>query len=445
MLLSLTLTRTPLAPASDLGYLLHKNPARVQERRLNFGTATIFYPQVGMDSTTCTLLLDVDPVALSRHLGGSDRPLEPYVNDRPYASGSFLAAALKDAFGTAMTGRSQERQQLADSPLPLHLELPCVTVRGDHDLSRRFFEPLGYTVSARPLPLDSLYPQWGNSPYQELSLSITAPLSQVLRQLYLLLPALDGRKHYFVDESELDKLQRYGAGWLDTHPERETITRRYLRFRDLLQHLERPEGEQQTITVHDQRLDHVAQRLLQSGASSVLDLGCGEGKLLSRLLKQPQFRQLLGVDVSAKALTQAAQRLHLAQNPALTERVRLVQSSLTYQDGRLQGYEAAALVEVIEHLEPSNLSRLEANLFGFAAPKTVIITTPNRDYNATFEQAEQMRHPDHRFEWSRAEFQAWAQRVATQYGYHVHFEDVGAVTEPHGALTQLALFSKNLG
>jgi len=458
MLLTLTTTHRP---ATDLGFLLHKHPERVLERELPFGRTTVFYPQATPETCTAALLLEVDPVALLRHTrAGEGSPLEPYVNDRPYAAGSFLAVALRDAYGTAMTEKSKDRPELADTPIPLVAELPCVAARGPGDLPQRLFGPLGYTVEARPIPLDPLFPEWGERPYLRLRVSGTVRLRDLLAHLYVLLPVLDGKKHYYLDEAEVEKLLRHGAGWLETHPERESIAGRFLRFRELVRQAEAtfgpdPAEPEETPRnsrprLHDARLDRVAEVLAASGAARVLDLGCGEGKLLRRLVPVAQFRELVGVEVSARVLEIAAERLHLRERPELAARVRLLHGSLAYRDSRLRGFDAAALVEVIEHLEPHRLGALTANVFGDAQPGTVVVTTPNREYNAVFAEKHGgeemgMRHADHRFEWTRGEFRAWADAAAREHGYAVRYEDVGDVHPEYGPVTQMAVFTRGEG
>ncbi|RJF72245.1 3' terminal RNA ribose 2'-O-methyltransferase Hen1 [Deinococcus cavernae] len=455
MLLTLSTTHQP---ATDLGFVLMKHPERVLERELPFGKATVFYPEASARRCTVALLLEVDPVALSRTTRAAEgKPLEPYVNDRPYAAGSFMAVALRDAFGTAMTGTSRERPELADTPLALSVEVPCIAARGPADLPGRLFGPLGYAVQTEAIPLDPLYPEWGERPYLKLRLSGTMKIAQLLKHLYVLLPVLDGRKHYYLNDTEVDKLLRHGEGWLATHPERELIAARYLRFRELVRQAtphftvqeetvqdgEQAAGPPETgPRLHDARLDAVAQVLRDSGARRVLDLGCGEGKLLRRLLPAPQFRELVGLDISARTLEIAAENLKLQERPELSARVKLLHGSLAYPDSRLKGFDAAALVEVIEHLEPHRLDALSANLFGFARPATVVLTTPNAEYNETFGNPRDLRHRDHRFEWTRAEFQAWATAAAGKYGYSVRFGPLGNVHPEYGPITQMAVFTR---
>jgi len=155
MLLTLSATR---APATDLGFLLHKNPARAQVFELSFGQAHVFYPEVTAERCTAALLLDVDPVTLVRGKGRESRTLAQYVNDRPYVASSFLSVAIAQVFGSALGGRSKERPELARTPMPLEARLPVVPSRGGEAFLRRLFEPLGYAVEARPIPLDPTFP-----------------------------------------------------------------------------------------------------------------------------------------------------------------------------------------------------------------------------------------------------------------------------------------------
>jgi 3' terminal RNA ribose 2'-O-methyltransferase Hen1 len=222
---------TSYQPASDLGYLLHKNPARIQTEDVSFGTATVFYPEASAEKCTAALLLEIDPVGLVRGRGpaGEGGQLEQYVNDRPYAANSFLSVAIGRIFNTAMTGRSKERQELADSEIPLSAHLPVLAARGGHDLVRRLFEPLGYDVTLTGSQLDEHFPDWGESPYVSLTLTGKKRLQDLLTHLYMLIPVLDNEKHYWVAGDEIDKLLRRGEGWLGTHPEKDLIVSRYLK------------------------------------------------------------------------------------------------------------------------------------------------------------------------------------------------------------------------
>jgi 3' terminal RNA ribose 2'-O-methyltransferase Hen1 len=454
-------------PATDLGYLLHKNPARLQTEELSFGKAYVFYPDASSDICTAALLIEIDPVALVRGRGpaGEGGQLEQYVNDRPYAANSFLSVALGRIFSTAMSGRSKDRQELAETAIPLIAHLPVIAARGGEDLVKRLFEPLGYSVEMQGSQLDDKFPEWGASPYVTLTLAGTVRLQDLLTHLYVLIPVLDNEKHYWVANDEIEKLLKRGEGWLGAHPEKDLIVSRYLKrqrslTREALSRLlaeEAPSDEadhtpsvelpvtERASSLHDQRLQTVLSVIRDTGAKRVVDLGCGEGKLLKLLLSEKQFETILGMDVSWRSLETAKERLRLDELPERQRnRIELVQGSLTYRDQRLNGFEAAAIVEVIEHLDAPRLATFERIVFEFARPTYVVLTTPNAEYNAIFETlpAGEFRHGDHRFEWKRAEFEGWASGVAGRFGYGVRFEPVGPVDVEKGAPTQMAVFTQ---
>lgn len=464
MLLTLTTTHRP---ATDLGYLLHKHPDRVQEFAQSFGTATVFYPEADEARCTAALVLEIDPVRLARAFGRNapDFSLAQYVNDRPYAASSLLATALADVFSTARSGRCAARQDLADSAIPLQIAVPVVPCRGGPELARRFFEPLGWQVEAYPIPLDPAFPDWGPSRYVALTLTGTLRLSDALSQLHILLPALDESKHYWQGPDEVDKLFRSGEGWLATHPDRELITRRYLGRRgglmreglarlaevgDETPEALEPSAEEETALpaerrprLNEQRQEAVVAALLASGATSVIDLGCGPGALLSQLVKQPQFRRVAGTDVSVRSLQIAARRLHVeTMSERQSDKLQLFQSALTYEDARFAGFDAAVVMEVIEHVDPSRHAAVERVVFGTARPGTVVVTTPNREYNALYDGLTGLRHADHRFEWDRAQFREWAEGVGAAYGYSVAYQGIGDADPGLGTPTQMAVFTR---
>ncbi len=460
MLLTLTLTRPP---ATDLGYLLHKHPDRVQQFELAFGTAHVFYPEVSDERCTAALLLDVDPVGLIRG-GMRFSRLDQYVNDRPYVASSFMSVALARVFSTAMAGTCNPRPELPEQALPLEARLAVLPVSGGEDLARRLFEPLGYELDGVQHPLDELFPEWGASRYHTLHLRGEVRLRDLLTHLYVLIPVLDAQKHYWVGDDEVAKLLARGEGWLPNHPDRELIVNRYLKYqrplaRAALEQLladedpavdedaEQQEAEEEAVEkplrLNEQRHGAVAAAIRASGAKRVLDLGCGSGKLLRALMEEQSFEQLVGVDISYRSLEIAKSRLRLDQlAPRQRDRVELFQTALTYRDKRLAGFDAAAVVEVIEHLDEPRLRSFERVVFGHARPTTVVVTTPNREYNAKFEglPAGELRHRDHRFEWTRAEFEAWSGRVAADNQYRVRFLPVGPEDPELGAPTQMAVF-----
>ena len=502
-------------PATDLGFLLHKNPARVQAFEVSAGTAHVFYPEATPQRCTAALLLEVDPVALVRGRrgpdGGEGFSLGQYVNDRPYAASSLLAVAMSRVLRTAMSGRCEARPQLAARAIPLELHVPVLPCRGGPDLARRLFEPLGWHVRAIPIALDDAFPGWGDSRYVDLRLSGQLRLAEALSHLYVLLPVLDDGKHYWVSTDEVDKLVRVSGGWLAWHPEKELITRRYLAHRSGLyrsalarlaevddaeaeafdnavpaqdpaqdpaslpdgdlagaralltdERASRPDpgsadgaglpaakraGEAEpTVPLAEQRRDAVLAVLRAAGARRVADAGCGAGALTAALLADLGFTEVVAADVSSRALEIAERRLRVDRmSPRQRERLRLIQSSLTYRDRRLAGLDALVLMEVIEHVDPGRLAAVERTVFADAAPALVVVTTPNAEYNVRFEflAPGAMRHRDHRFEWTRGEFASWAERVAAGRGYDVWFLPIGPDDPEVGPPTQLAVFTRH--
>ena len=470
MLLTITYTRSP---ATDLGYLLHKHPGRVQTFDLAFGKAHVFYPESGEERCTVALLLDIDPVGLvrGRKGAGDGQALEQYVNDRPYVASSFVSVAISKVFGTAMSGRSDTRPELAEEAVPLQAGIAVLPCWGGEGFLRSLFEPLGYAVSVEEHALDEKFPEWGPSPYYTVRLEGKVRLRDLLTHLYVLIPVLDDNKHYWVGEDEVDKLLRRGGGWLAAHPQREAIANRYLKRQGRLTRaaLARLAEEDQAdpdteaevhaieeevveerivdearVPLNQQRLGAVMSVLKASGAKRVLDLGCGEGQLVRLLLEDKSFAEIVGVDVSYRTLERAQEKLRLDRlAPRQKERIKLLQGSLTYRDERIAGYDAAAVVEVIEHLDPPRLAAFERVLFEYARPGTVVMTTPNAEYNVKWESlpAGKFRHRDHRFEWTRAQFQTWAAGVAERFGYSVRFLPVGPEDAVVGPPTQMGVFT----
>ena len=472
MLLTITYTGTQ---TQNLGYLLHKNPYRAQSFDLSFGHANVFNPEVSDEKTTAALLLDINPIDLARgKLGTRDGGLFDYVNDRPYVSSSFMSTALSRVFNTAMSGKCDKNQELADTPIDLTACVHMLPCRGTEELPKEIFEPLGYTVETRTSILDEKFPEWGDSSYIDLTISGTVTLSNLLNHLYVLIPVFDKQKHYYVSADEIEKLMKHGEGWLANHPARNKIVNRYFSMRRSFAHKaidrliesepvdaedldaendEETENEpavpneikEKRISLNTRRLEAVRSAVIESGATSVIDLGCGECKLTSMLLEEKQIKRVGAADVAVRALEKAKQNLRYDRMPPYKkEKLTLMQASLTYKDPRFSGFDAACLVEVIEHLDPMRIPAFERVVFEFAVPHTVIVTTPNKEYNTHYEWLSEgnLRHNDHRFEWSRDEFAKWTEHICQTFGYTVERSEIGDVDEEFGAPTQMGVFRK---
>ncbi|GMW03967.1 MAG: 3' terminal RNA ribose 2'-O-methyltransferase Hen1 [Candidatus Hydrogenedentota bacterium] len=463
MLLTITNMRSP---ATDLGYLLHKNPARMHSKELPFGNVHVFYPEASDIRCTAAILLDIDPVGLVRGRAGSqgEGMLDQYVNDRPYVASSLLSVALGRMFAQTMAGKCKDKPEIVDTVFDLEVRIPVIRARKDNDILAELFTPLGYEVEATPLPLDTHYPEWGMSDYYSLTLRAALRVCDLLCHLYVLIPVLDYEKHYYVGEDEVEKLLRKGDGWLESHPLRDWIVQRYLKHQRRLTHLAldrltADEGAdpdevnsernvedvaaEAPVRLHELRLQAVLRVLQDSGATSVIDLGCGDGKLLRLLLAQTQFSRIAGTDVCMQSLLRATDKLNLDRMPEMKrERITLFHGSLMYLDDRFKGYEAAAVVEVIEHMDEPRLKAFEQIVFGQTKPGLVVVTTPNAEYNVLFPTLlpGTFRHRDHRFEWSRAQFHEWSNRVAQTNGYRVRFDPIGPEDSVCGPPSQMAIF-----
>lgn len=449
----------------NLGFLLHKNPDRAQQFELNYGRAYVFYTEVSNERTTAALLLDIDPIDLARgKIGSRDGGLFDYVNDRPYSATSFMSTAISRIFGTSMSGKCAKMQSLADTPLKLTAYISSLKDGGDTELASQLFEPLGYTVKTERTLLDENFKEWGISPYIALTISGTVRLADMLNHLYVLIPVFDKQKHYYITDDEIEKLLSHGEGWLASHPYKEKIARRYFsakksyarRTIDILLAGETDDNENIEISentetekhtpLNTQRLNTVRDTVLASGASTVIDMGCGECRLTSLLLNERQIKRVTACDVSIRELEKASGRLHLDRmQPYRKNKLTLMQASLTYRDKRFEGYDCACVIEVIEHIEPMRIPAMERNIFEFASPRTVIVTTPNKEYNENYQflNKDELRHNDHRFEWTRDEFKKWTEHICGTFSYTCEISGIGDSDGNCGTPTQMGVFTKN--
>ena len=482
----LTITTTH-QPATDIGYLLAKHPDRVQTFDIPYGKAYVFYPEATPERCTMTMLTEIDPIAITRQHGRSgsrNSAIQQYVNDRPYAACSHLSVAIADVFRSALNGNCKERPELVDKPIPLVANIPCLPSRQGTQFIRNLFEPLGYEVETETPPMDSQFPQWGESTHHDVTISQTTTVQKLLNHLYVLIPVLDNSKHYWVGKDEADKLIQHSEGWLNAHPMKEIILRRYLRYNRSLMHrahelitqidqetiaADEPDNTEDAaeaiitgadeptnvteslmekpIALSEARTTAVMDAIRESSPQSVIDLGCGEGALLQHIVRESAITRVAATDVSPHALDLARRKVGINNmTNRQAERISIFQSSLIYDDPRTHDFDVAVLMEVIEHVDPPKLDALEYSVFDQAKPRKVVVTTPNVEYNQLFTNIRKsgLRHRDHRFEWTRKEFQKWANAVARQHGYSVAIHGIGVedTTIPAGHPTQMAVFTR---
>ena len=478
MLLTISCT----APnATDFGYLLHKHPDRVFEKEISVGKITVFYPEATAERCTVALLLDVDSIGIVRSRKNMAGTLDSYVNDRPYVASSFLSSAISNAFGSALNRHCERMPERLNEVMPFSVHIPVLRCAGGSELIEKLFDPLGYEATAQQIPLNSPLSagetengkseDFSDSLLYSVTLETKQTLSNLLSHLYILLPVLDNSQHYFVGEEEVKKLLLKGENWLPSHPEMNLITRRYLTFRQnmvknalsqLKELTEEQADTQEEIDVKQEAQENDREKTLRLNnlrmeaallsviemkppAKRVLDLGCGEGRLLKMLFQERGIEQIVGADVSSHVLGYAERNLHLEEmSERRKERIKLIQASAVYWDERFSGFDSALMIEVIEHLDPPRLRAMERVVFEFARPRRIVITTPNSEYNAVWTSlpAGKMRHGDHRFEWTREEFKAWATRVASDFGYSAEFRGIGPDHPDFGTPTQMAVFDR---
>jgi 3' terminal RNA ribose 2'-O-methyltransferase Hen1 len=444
---------TTYQPATDLGHLLHKHPDRAFKSEGSQSDYYCFFPVATAEYCKACLVLNFNSRPESN---GHGRPFLPqlqsqYINDRPYVAGSQLSIAIADVFGTAMNGKSKDRQNLADIALPFEIEISAVHCNAGADFIQKIFEPLGYTVEVSNTKLNEKFPAWGQAPYFSIKLNTTKRISEILRQIYVLLPVLDNFKHYYIEDAEKEKILRLGEGWLQNHPLVEIITQRSLKnirslSNEALEILLGSEpitsssldGEaklESPIRLNELRFNKVEEVLITSGVKRVLDFGCGEGRFLEKLIRNPWFSEVIGADVSIASLERATKRL---ERNSSKNKAKLIHSSFTYHDDRLKDIDSMVMLEVIEHIDLTNLDFVEKNIFEFIKPKLLIITTPNADYNTKFQQPG-FRHPDHRFEWTRDEFKVFCEK-SIKYGYTYEISFIGDIEPALGGPTQMGVF-----
>lgn len=430
--------------AQDLSWLLHKRPDRFQAFNLPYGTAYVFFPEYSDNKCIVTLLLDVESSGLNDICKAKDGEFQ-YVNPRQYLSGSLLSGAITKVFASAIKGVCEEKPELVDKVFNYEMEITSFSCRLNPDYIEKLFLPLGYEIDfTKPSgQYSEIAQQFGN-----LKLIARTTLQKLLSQLFILLPVFDRQLHFWIGESQLEKFIRHSTGWLENHPEKSFIINEYfwpaseLKYRVLEYFNAIPSADEKAPGLNALRQEEIINSLIRHDATSILDLGCGNGSLLELLAQEKRFSKIAGMDIAARNIDEARKKL-CSPGRRLCEAEYVFVGSLTYKDKRISNYDALVLSEVIEHFELERMVLVMKNIFEHAKPRLFIMTTPNKAYNIEYLlKYDEIRHPDHRHEFNEEEFTSFCQKFASQYNYELEMSSIGEKLPELGAPTLMGIFKK---
>jgi 3' terminal RNA ribose 2'-O-methyltransferase Hen1 len=434
--------------AEVISYLLAKNPNNLYERRNNGHFVRMFYNKFSHEEVEVTLFVTPDPIGLARN-SSETYDITSYINDREFVVSSIFCSFIRSSLGTALNGKPKEEYAAwVDHAFNIEFSFgPVASDLSDQQIIE-LFNPLGYEVKISYGEANYQMDIKNKSTARFIVLKGLTTLQNGLRQLFVLIPVLDNYKHYYIDEKEIEKIERYGEGWLDTHPQRETIFRRALRFKELYRSVEKDTGTNQKgkvlenkVRLNDLRYEKIVDCINNlNNKESIVDFGSGEGKLSVRLGFVKGVREILAVEPSEYATLKAIKRFEELKDKEDFIQPTPIMGSLFYYDERLKSKDIMVLCEVIEHIDEYRLPKIMATIFREYKPKTLIITTPNKEYNQVYDMGKEYRHPDHRFEWTREEFHEWC--IGQNPGnYELTFDGIGEEHQSFGFPTQLCLFT----
>ncbi len=430
-----------------VSYLIAKNPNNVYERNEKGFKVRLVYSIFNKEEVQFVIYVKPDPIDLVRN--SSDLlDITHYINDREFAVSSLFITAIRKALGTALNGKpDEEYQKWVEHPFDIEVAFgPVATDLRDQDVAD-LFEPIGYQVEIERG--ESTIRTRSSARFVKVSGRQT--VQNALKHVSILIPVIDNYKHYFLDEREVEKLERYGEGWLENHPLKQLIVKRALRFNALIsqskyyekkQHYPK-QAESPKIRLNDLRYEailNVIQTLSQK--DTIVDLGAGEGRLSVQLGFLEGVKEILSIEPSNKSRLKAIERFEQVKVKEGYVEPQSLPGSLFYFDSRLQNKDIIILCEVIEHINEDRLPKIFETILHDYRPKTLIVTTPNQEYNVLYEMDDEMRHDDHRFEWTRAEFAQHVEGWAVSYPYQVTIRGIGEEHPIHGHPTQMAIFRR---
>lgn len=436
------------AGAEAVSYLIAKNPNNLYERDEKGFKVRLVYPQFTPDEVEFMIYVKPDPIDLVRN-SPELYDISHYINDREFAVSSLFVSTIRKALGTALNGKPQEDYvQWVGHLFEMEINFgPVATDLRDHELED-LFKPIGYNVEITR----------GISTIREKSsarfirLTGRQTIQNALKHVSILIPVIDNYKHYFIDEREIEKLDRYGEGWLENHPLKRFILKRTLRFQGLISqskyYEKEPYKDQDNLPkarLNDLRYEAIVNYVKTlSNKETIVDLGAGEGKLSVQLGFIQGVKEILSVEPSNKYRVRAVDRFQQVNNEEFVE-PKSVSGSLFYFDSRLQNKDIIILCEVIEHINESRLPKIFETILKDYRPKVLIVTTPNQEYNAVYDMDEAMRHHDHRFEWTREQFRQNVEIWVKDNPYQVTFQGIGEEKPVYGYPTQMAIIRREEG
>lgn len=474
--------------ASMISHLLAKNPHNLYDRTEKGARVRLVYTSFQPQDTEAMLFVTPDPIELVK--GTPDHyDITQYINDRELAVSSLFCSYIRPALGTALNGKPKaDYIDWVDYRFTLQMTFgPVASDLPDHVIES-LFQPLGYEVQIERGEIDYSFDLKNRSTVRHIQISGQQTLQQMLRQLYILIPVLDNYKHYYINEDEIERLRRYGEGWLSTHPQHDLMIKRSLRFAPLVKEYEQQVAKESSIdalsteistnsiqsnkeqaqsteqqlerinTIETEtetpvvRLNELRYRAIVEQVSllpqrkQVIDFGAGEGKLSVRLGQIEGVEQVWAVEPSMQSQLRAIDRFAKLEGRTDDVIPVITIGSLFYRDERWVDQDVIILCEVIEHINEVRLPQVIHTLFTDYRPQTLIMTTPNREYNEVYQMdADEIRHTDHRFEWTRAELEQYCTQWIQNRPYTFTISGIGDKHEQHGQPTQMVVFRRTGG
>lgn len=436
--------------AKVISYLLAKNPNNLYERSVNGHFIRMFYSQFAEEEVEVTFFVTPDPIGLSSNQS-EIYDITSYINDREFVVSSIFCTFLRTALGTALNGKPKEDYiSWVNHSFPLEFSFGPLASNLSNLEIEELFQPLGYEVAITYGEVNYRVNIKKKSTARYITLKGLTTLQKGLRQLFVLIPVLDNYKHYYIDEKEIEKIERYGEGWLDTHPQRQFILKQALRFKEVYSLVERQSEEKQNteveqkVRLNDLRYEKIIQKVNEfKNRDTIVDLGSGEGKLSVKLGFVDGVKEILAVEPSESESIKALKRFEKVQEKENFVMPKQIIGSLFYYDERLKNKDIIILCEVIEHIDAYRLPKIMRTILHDYRPKVLLITTPNKEYNEVYQLGDGAhRHSDHRFEWTREEFSDWCETQSEASEYNVTFDGIGEEHELYGYPTQMCIFTR---